>query len=116
MLPHKNSGDLVNTLWKKEFVLIEWKFFMIYVYALWSWKYGKTYVGMSGNPDQRLQAHNKGWSSWSSQFRPWERFYLMKFDSRLEARKHEKYLKSGWGRKKLMRVLEEWQKERSGSE
>jgi putative endonuclease len=84
---------------------------MTYVYALWSVRFAKVYIGMSQKPDQRLEAHNLGKSKWTRRFRPWIRFYLKEFDSREEARKHEKYLKSGWGRRGLMKVLEERQRE-----
>ena len=84
---------------------------MFYVYALRSEKSGRTYVGMSQKPDQRLNAHNLGKSRWTSRHRPWSRFYLKEFETRAQARKHEKYLKSGWGRRSLIKVLTEWQRE-----
>lgn len=84
---------------------------MVYVYAIWSGSSGKFYVGMSQKPDQRLKAHNLGKSRWTKDYSSWQRFYLKEFESWSEARKHEKYLKSGWGRKGLMKVFEDWQRE-----
>ncbi|MEM6543017.1 MAG: GIY-YIG nuclease family protein [Bacteroidota bacterium] len=82
---------------------------MFFVYALWSEKYNKIYVGFSKNPDQRLREHNSGKSSFTKRYAPWSRFYLEKAETSVEARKKEKYYKSGWGRKRLKSILEEWQ-------
>ncbi len=88
---------------------------MFYVYALWSSSYKKIYVGFSENPDQRLADHNKGKSKWTKKYKPWQRFYLKSFEDKISALKHEKYLKSGWGRRKLKIDLENWQSGRPDS-
>ena len=80
-----------------------------YVYALWSESYDKIYVGMSTSPDRRLRDHNAGRSQYTKKYLPWIRFYLEEVTDKSEARKKEKYLKSGWGRRKLKLELEEWQ-------
>ena len=82
---------------------------MFFVYALWSEKYDKIYVGFSENPDDRLKAHNLGKSTYTRKFRPWHRFYLLETDNKEDALKKEKYFKSGWGRRKLKSELEKWQ-------
>ena len=82
---------------------------MFFVYALWSEKYDKIYVGYSTDPDQRRQDHNAGLSTYTKKFMPWMRFYLEQVESKERALKKEKYLKSGWGRRRLKRELEEWQ-------
>ena len=82
---------------------------MIFVYALWSIKFDKIYVGFSNNPDRRLKEHNEGKSSFTKKYRPWERFYLEEAENMQLARTKEKYYKSGWGRKKLKTILEKWQ-------
>ena len=82
---------------------------MFFVYALWSEKFDKIYVGFSNNPDKRLKEHNAGKSTFTNKYRPWIRFYLEEASSSVEARKKEKYYKSDWGRKKLQSILEEWQ-------
>ena len=81
---------------------------MFFVYALWSSSFDKIYVGFSENPDKRLDMHNAGKSKWTSRFKPWQRFYLKAFDNKMEALSHEKYLKSDWGRRLLLRDLEVW--------
>ncbi len=80
-----------------------------YVYALWSEKFDKIYVGFSEAPDTRLKAHNSGKSRSTKPYRPWFRFYLENFETRSIALKREKYLKSGWGRRILKKELEKWQ-------
>ena len=82
---------------------------MFYVYALWSEKFDKIYVGFSNDPDRRLDEHNNGKSNFTKKYMPWQRFYLEKAETSEEARKKEKYYKSGWGRQKLLVILEEWQ-------
>lgn len=81
-----------------------------YVYALWSDVVQKVYVGFSESPDKRLEAHNSGKSKWTKGKGPWFRFYLKSFPSKAKALSHEKYLKSGWGRKGLLKHLDDWKK------
>ena len=82
---------------------------MYYVYALWSKDFDKIYVGMSENPEKRLADHNKGKSRYTRKYLPWISFFLEEAETQSLARKKEKYYKSGWGRKKLKSILEEWQ-------
>ena len=82
---------------------------MFFVYALWSEKFDKIYVGMTSNPHKRLIEHNSGKSTYTKKFKPWHCFYLEEVNSKNEALKKEKYYKSGWGRKKLKLELEKWQ-------
>ena len=82
---------------------------MFFVYALWSEKFDKIYVGMTSQPDKRLKQHNAGKSTYTNKFKPWQRFYLEEVLTKEEALKKEKYYKSGWGLKKLKSELEKWQ-------
>ncbi|GAB4208075.1 MAG: hypothetical protein Fur0023_19380 [Bacteroidia bacterium] len=79
------------------------------VYALYSEKYNKIYIGYTSNLDQRILSHNilskKGWTR---KYRPWEVFYTEEFTSKSEAIVREKYLKSGVGRKFIKQQLEHW--------
>jgi putative endonuclease len=70
-----------------------------YIYILCSQETGKLYIGSTSDPDQRLKEHNAGKSAWTRKYRPWERIWLEKLDSKEKALSREKYLKSGWGRK-----------------
>ena len=82
---------------------------MFFIYAIWSEKFDKIYVGMTKSPENRLKTHNAGKSSYTKKFLPWHRFYLEEVVSREDAIKKEKYYKSGWGRQKLKLELEKWQ-------
>ena len=71
---------------------------MYMVYILYSNDFDKYYVGMCTDIERRLQQHNAGASKSTKAFRPWKLIYSEVYESRQEARKREKYLKSGAGR------------------
>ena len=54
---------------------------------------------MSSDFKKRLQTHNAGQVKSTKPFILWKLFYSEECDSRIEARKREKYLKSAAGRK-----------------
>jgi len=72
---------------------------MFTVYVLKSIKFQKIYIGFTSDINARLTAHNhpsnKGWSS---KFSPWELMYTEEFQTKGEAIKREKQLKSAKGR------------------
>ena len=70
---------------------------MYYVYVIKS-KRGLTYIGQTQNLQQRLKEHNAGKSQWTSQDDEWKIIYTKTFESRSEAMRYEKWLKSGTGR------------------
>ena len=72
---------------------------MFYTYIIYSINFKKYYVGLSANVNQRLKSHNAGKVKSTKAFTPWVLIHFEKFDSRIEARKREKYLKSAAGRK-----------------
>ncbi len=76
-----------------------------YVYAIKSRVDGRLYVGMSTNPEKRLVEHNSGQTKSTKGFRPWEVVYIKMIGTRLEARKEEKRLKSGYGKEFLKNLL-----------
>jgi putative endonuclease len=69
------------------------------VYILQSEKDGSQYVGMSDNPERRIKEHNSGSVKSTKARRPWSIIYQEDFETRVEARKREKYLKSAAGRR-----------------
>ncbi|MBU3820577.1 GIY-YIG nuclease family protein [Flavobacteriaceae bacterium XHP0103] len=71
----------------------------MFVYVLRSKKDGRFYVGMTVNVEKRLKEHNSGKTKSTKGYMPWELFFTESFNSREEARKREKYLKSGYGKK-----------------
>ena len=76
-----------------------------WVYALRSNKDGRCYVGSGADVDQRLRRHNRGDYRYTKGHRPWVVIYREKFDSRPEAVRRERFLKTGVGRKQLKEKL-----------
>lgn len=72
---------------------------MIYVYVIRSNKDGRFYVGMSQNVEIRILEHNSGRVKSTKGYVPWRIFFHEAFPDRESARKREKYLKSGFGKK-----------------
>jgi len=72
---------------------------MYFTYIIYSVNFNKYYVGLSANVNQRLKSHNAGKVKSTKAFTSWELVHIEKFDTRIEARKREKYLKSAAGRK-----------------
>lgn len=71
------------------------------VYAIKSEVDDRIYVGMTINTSVRLAQHNHGKNPSTKPWRPWNMIYKKSFESRLEARKEEKRLKSGFGKEFL---------------
>ena len=76
------------------------------VYILFSEKHNKTYVGYTSDLIKRFHSHNSlAIKGWTISFRPWKVMYVEFFDSKMDALRREKVLKTGKGRdfiKKLM--------------
>ena len=69
------------------------------VYILYSRKFNKTYVGFTSDLVTRFHSHNSlATKGWSIRFRPWDVVHVEFFNSKPEALKREKELKSGKGR------------------
>ncbi|MDR9449226.1 MAG: GIY-YIG nuclease family protein [Psychroflexus sp.] len=69
------------------------------VYVLKSLKHPKHYVGYSTNLISRFKSHNHlGKKGFTTRYRPWCIVHIEFFDSKKEALKREKFLKSGKGR------------------
>ena len=72
---------------------------MYYLYILKSKKNNRTYVGISDDVQRRIKEHNQGKSIYTSRNRPWKLIHTEECITREEARKREKYYKSGAGRR-----------------
>ena len=71
----------------------------MYVYILKSKLNPKRhYVGITRNLKHRLDEHNKGESTHTSKYRPWQIIAAIWIADAAKARLFEKYLKSGSGR------------------
>lgn len=73
---------------------------MIFVYVIKSEKDFR-YVGITNNIKRRLEEHNIGKNNSTSFYKPFILMHLEKCNDYKEARKREKFLKSGQGRKFL---------------
>jgi putative endonuclease len=78
---------------------------MYHVYALQSKVDGRIYVGLSRNVEIRLRDHNSGRVFSTKGYKPWIIFYREECKDRIEARKREKYLKSGCGKEFLKSIM-----------
>ncbi|MBI5371482.1 MAG: GIY-YIG nuclease family protein [Sphingobacteriales bacterium] len=77
-----------------------------FVYILYSNGTGKTYTGSTDHVGKRLLEHNAGKTRSTIGGIPWKVWHVFEYASLEEARKMEKYYKTGAGRKKLRQVLE----------
>ncbi|OGC21363.1 endonuclease [candidate division WOR-1 bacterium RIFOXYB2_FULL_42_35] len=75
------------------------------VYVLRSLKVKKSYVGMSIDLERRLKEHNSGKNLYTSRYLPWEIIYVEQYESKEEAVKREKFLKTSSGRRFLKKVF-----------
>ena len=72
---------------------------MRYVYLINSIKFpGEYYVGLTSSIKERLRQHNEGMSTHTAKFRPWKLVVFIGFADEGDARRFEKYMKSGSGR------------------
>ncbi len=75
---------------------------MFFVYIIVSESKGlRFYVGMTEDVDRRVAEHNKGRAKSTKGYIPWKLFFFESFNSRLEARKREKYYKAGSGKETI---------------
>ncbi len=78
---------------------------MYFVYVLKSIKDGELYYGLTANLENRLGEHNKGRVQATRGRTPFDLVYFETVANLTEARKKEKYFKSGFGRKYIKNKL-----------
>jgi putative endonuclease len=76
-----------------------------YVYILESEKDKSLYIGYTSDLKKRFQQHNNGESRSTKPFRPYKLIFYEAFLQRIDAKKREEYLKSGYGRRTINRLL-----------
>jgi putative endonuclease len=77
------------------------------VYLLYSVTSDKIYIGYTSNLIARFHSHNKfATKGYTVKFRPWEVAYLEVFQTKKDAMRREKELKSSQGRMFLKTVLQ----------
>jgi putative endonuclease len=75
------------------------------MYALRSLKDNNLYIGISRNPEKRVEIHNKGKTESTRNRRPFVLIHKESCNSLNEAREKEKYYKSGFGREILKQII-----------
>jgi putative endonuclease len=84
-------------------VLMKIKCMLFYVYIIRSEKDGRFYVGITEHIERRLKEHNSGKTTSTKSYVPWILFFTESFETRIEARAREVYLKSGIGKEFIKR-------------
>ncbi|MEO8233047.1 MAG: GIY-YIG nuclease family protein [Ignavibacteriota bacterium] len=72
-----------------------------FVYAIKSKNRNYIYVGLTNSIERRLAEHNGGTNKTTKPYRPFSLIYSEQFETRIQAREKEKYLKSGSGKEFL---------------
>ena len=76
------------------------------VYVLYSPSTNKIYIGFTSDLEARLKSHNElATKGWTIKFRPWILAYHEKFDSKAEAMKRERELKTAKGRQFIRKEI-----------
>jgi putative endonuclease len=78
---------------------------MYTVYVIKSKVRNYIYVGLTSNFSQRLDCHNLGKNKTTRAYAPFDIITIEKYPTRIEARKREKYLKSGVGKEYIKKSL-----------
>jgi putative endonuclease len=78
---------------------------VIIVYAIKSINRNYIYVGMTNNLERRLSEHNNGENKSTKAYKPFTLIFSENFETRVLARKKEKYLKSGIGKEFLKSLV-----------
>ena len=79
---------------------------MFTVYVLYSQSYKKIYIGYTSSLEERFKSHNElATKGWTIKFRPWEIVYKEIFESKVDAMRREKELKSAKGREWIWQLI-----------
>jgi putative endonuclease len=79
---------------------------MFYVYVLKSLKNGRLYTGSTNDIKRRLLEHNVSQTKYTSKTGPFELVHKEVYNTRLEAIRRERFLKTGKGRELLKVILD----------
>jgi putative endonuclease len=72
---------------------------MYFVYVISSTIRDYIYVGLTDNPTRRINQHNSGYERTTRPYRPFVSVFIETYETRLDARIREKYLKSTSGKR-----------------
>ncbi|MBL7746768.1 MAG: GIY-YIG nuclease family protein [Chitinophagaceae bacterium] len=79
---------------------------MFTVYVLYSEKFDKIYIGYTSDIKARFKSHNElATKGWTVKFRPWKIIHKEIFDSKADAMRREKQLKTSRGREWIRNLV-----------
>ena len=81
---------------------------MYFVYILESIKDNSLYIGCTNNLERRLNEHNSGKSRYTNQHKPYRLISYVALLYKSDAERFEKYLKSGYGRRTISKMLKDY--------
>ncbi len=79
---------------------------LVFVYILKSRVTEKLYIGSTADVEDRVKRHNQGRSRYTKSGIPWELMYYEGCDSRAEAVRREKQLKSWKNKARLEKLIQ----------
>lgn len=79
-----------------------------YVYIIQSTKNNSLYIGYTSDLKKRFNEHNSGLSQATKPFIPYKLIFYEAFLNRIDAKNREVYLKSGYGRKTINKLLKKY--------
>jgi putative endonuclease len=78
------------------------------VYVLYSATYKKIYIGFTSSLEERIRSHNElGTKGWTVRYRPWTLIHKEIFESKAEALRREKELKTAKYRQWIWSLVKE---------
>jgi len=77
---------------------------MFFVYAIKSTIRNYIYVGLTNNIERRITEHNKGENRSTKPYKPFLLIYSEEWETREQARRREKYFKTGIGKEFLKSI------------
>ena len=77
-----------------------------YVYILKSLKDNKLYIGYTTDFKKRIEYHNSGLNTSTKNRRPFKLLFAESFINEKDARKRERFFKTGHGREEIKKILE----------
>lgn len=79
---------------------------MFYTYVLQSLRDGSLYIGFTSDLKKRFESHNLGRNKATKPRIPYKIIFYEAMLNKIDAKKREIYLKSGWGIRSIKKILD----------
>ena len=79
-----------------------------YIYILQSLKNDSLYIGYTSDLKKRFKEHNSSLSKATRPFLPYKLIFYEAFLNRIDAKNREEYLKGGYGRKTIHKLIKKY--------